>query len=382
MKMKLSVGACGLILAVALAGHAEGATIVVQAMSTFGGDGWLAPDEPGYLTTVPALSSTAGTERSIGYNPDSDHLYVPTRGNGIGVMILDARTGTQVGFLDTTGIGGGDLAINNVAVSRDGTIYAGNVTVNATTKTFKLYSWTDELAFPQVVYDGTPIDAARVGDTLDVIGAGASARLVAGYSNTTVGYTVINPNTGIATHVDVPGTVAGDFRLGITFAEDENHVWGSQGAAGIRRTKTDGTLLGTTAHVDGTERPMDFIVFKGIPLLATIEAGSTGATLDNDVRIFDMTDPAAPVLLSTVNLTTSEPYRTGAPAQGTGSVVWGAVDEVNSTLTLYALGTNNGIQAFIVTIPEPGIGMICIASGLILMCRGRVRPAVLRPVCQ
>ncbi len=361
----------------------------MQAMTSFGGgDGWLAPDETGFTTTVSALTSTGATERSLAYSQDSNHLYVTTRGNGDVVMILDANTAVQVGALDMTGVGGGDLGLNSVSASIEGHIYATNVTVNATNKPFRIYRWIDEVSPPEVVYEGVPLAGARVGDNLDIIGSASNTRLVAGHGGGTVeaptfGYSIIDPNTSTATHVDVSGALAGDFRLGITFAGDANNVWGTQGGNGIRRARTTGvlpgpdpeataTLVGTMVQTEVTERPLDFAIIRGVPLLATIEAGSTGAGLDNDVRIYDMTDPAAPILLATANLTNA--FFTGAPGQGTGGITFGAINEATGTATLYAMGTNNGIQAFnLMVVPEPGSGVLIGLGTLALLIRRRPR---------
>lgn len=87
-------------------------------------------------------------------------------------------------------------------------------------------------------------------------------------------------------------------------------------------------------------------------MLATIDTGN------NSVRLYDATNLAAPSLLSTLNLTSGTPF---ANVNGTAQVVFGSV---SGQPVLFALNSNNGIQAFSV-VPEPGsLTMIFAAAGL------------------
>ncbi|MEP0843425.1 MAG: PEP-CTERM sorting domain-containing protein, partial [Phycisphaerae bacterium] len=104
------------------------------------------------------------------------------------------------------------------------------------------------------------------------------------------------------------------------------------------------------------ERLMAYAEIAGVPVLAVQSTG------DSHVSLYDVTDPANPQLLATANNTTSS----NANANGTGQVVWG--DIVGKTATLYAMNTNNGIQAFTVTVPEPAtLGLLA----LVLAAAGR-----------
>jgi hypothetical protein len=60
-----------------------------------------------------------------------------------------------------------------------------------------------------------------------------------------------------------------------------------------------------------------------------------------------MTNPSVPALVASSKLATSANPNTN----GTGQTTWGTV--TGKTATLYAMNTNNGIQAFTVTVPEP-----------------------------
>jgi hypothetical protein len=162
--------------------------------------------------------------------------------------------------------------------------------------------------------------------------------------------------------------------LGITFT-DLTHVLGSQGSSLYRYTSfagSTGTLIGSPAIPDPAgataDRLLAFTSLGGLPILAVQSIG------DSHVSIYDVTNPAAPTYLASGNTTSGA---LTANANGTGQLTWGAVtDNGNGTLSqiLYAMSTNQGIQAFVVTIPEPGTMLLVallISVGLIAPVRRR-----------
>ena len=97
------------------------------------------------------------------------------------------------------------------------------------------------------------------------------------------------------------------------------------------------------------ERLLSYAVVNGEPLLAVESTG------DATVRIYDVTDPATPVLLGSGNATSGT---LSVNDHRTGELAWGEVThnaDGTATATLYALSSNQGIQAFLVTVPEPSV---------------------------
>ncbi len=350
----------------------------INALSTFGGgDGWLTPAEYGFL-------STGNNERGLAVG--NGHLYLASRAQGLSIRILDLLTGSeaQQAELDTTAVDefgspiitGGDFALNMIAVGGDGVIYAANLASTATdARRFKVYRWATESALPSVAFSGVPL-ATRMGDSFDAVGSGASTRLVAGFGNLpdvpgNNGYTIIDPNDpemdGFTNIGFAAGTTAaGDFRLGITFANPDQ-VIGAPNGITVRYTHFAGTqgTVDATLTLATAVRPMDFAVIAGIPLLATIETG--GAATANTVHVYDLSDPANPREVATANNTT-----TGAPVaniNGTGQVKWGPTNGL--TATLYAMNSNNGIQAFTLTVPEPSSAALLAIAAAGFACRHR-----------
>ena len=97
---------------------------------------------------------------------------------------------------------------------------------------------------------------------------------------------------------------------------------------------------------------MAFATVNGLSLLAVQSIG------DSHVSVYDVSNPAAPLWLASANNTSGT---LTANANATGELAWGdAVDNGNGTSSarLYALSSNQGIQAFTVLVPEPGTGAL------------------------
>jgi hypothetical protein len=359
MKTKYLLTGC--LFAMAL--PAWSATAVMSSLNTFGGgDGWLAPGEGGYT-----FLGTGSTERGLDYSPVTGHLYLPSRVGSLNVRILNSATGVDLGGLDMTGVSGGTFGINQVGVADDGTIYVSNLqSGTSAANPFKIYRWANELSLP-TVFTTVSLTGVRLGDTMDVTGSGANTVIAAGYSNAPAitgnnGYVLVNPSANVFSDVAVAGALAGEMRSGITFVNDANTIWGDARSGGVRRTTWSGTI-GTS--VTGTaepgtnmlltssnEGPIDIALINGVWVMATVEVANS-TTDNNDVRLYDVTDAVLnhnnnKTLLATANLTGS----TFVANLGLGGITWGAIS--GDTATLYAMSTNNGIQAFTVqVVPEP-----------------------------
>lgn len=360
----------------------------IAPLNTFSpdNDGWLAPGEAGY-----PYVTTGTTERGLAYNPVTGHLYLVSRanvaGDNLNIRILDKNTGADLGGLNKGSgiISGGTFAINTVRVGADGAIYVANLsTAMSGSLPFKVYRWANESATPTVAFSGAPLAGARLGDSTDVIGSGSSTLMVAGYGSAPSvsgnnGYAVIDLTAGTATHVSF-GTPpnAGDFRLGITFGSSSSHVLGAQTAGpGLPTTVRNTSFSGSTGTLIGSillpgsnvQVVMDYAEIAGIPFLATHSIG------DSTVRIWDISDPNNPVLYARGNNTSGT--LTGN-ANGTGQMSWGDItyDTVTQTWSakLWSLSSQQGIQAFIVTVPEPSSLTLAMLGGLAFMTlfrRGR-----------
>jgi hypothetical protein len=341
-------------------------------LATFGGgDGWrepfeiLAGDTPGTDSQSPGLDynylKIGNLERGLAYNPTTDHLILVSRSAaGNGIRILDGMTGVDIGALNQGSgiISGGTFTTDMIGVADDGAIYVGNLTTNTTTTAFNIYRWADESSTPTLVYSGAPLAGARIGDSLDVIGSGAATQLVAGYGNTPTvagnnSFALFKTTDGLnfsATHVDVASAPpdAGDFRLGITF-QDADTVLGRQPASPgsvpnpnvrvVDVSGATGTLVGSYLTDGSGLNGMDFAMIQSKPLLAMVNINSP-----SNVFVYDISDYATHVdVAEATAATTHDPN-----GNGTGQVKFGAMS--GNTAIVYAMNTNNGIQAFTLTL--------------------------------
>ncbi|MBM4011372.1 MAG: PEP-CTERM sorting domain-containing protein [Planctomycetes bacterium] len=344
----------------------------MQALSSFGSSGWLQP------SAFPGVTGTNNVIRSIAFNPVTGSLLYA---NGSSIIPVNASTGAIGTAITGTATTGGTVKLNTVAVTSDGVIYGSNLTTNSTTDPFKVYRWASQSSGTTVSYIGNAgLGGSRVGDDIAIFGADSGGSLAFGFSNSPVvtgnnSFSVVSTGAvGSASAVTYTGGTAGAFRLGITFA-DADTVLGTQGSATIRRVSflgTSGTLDGSNTLNTTNERGILYFSAYGTPLLATIVTGS-GSSM-NTVRLYDATNLATTgtaTYLTQLNLASTS---SNANANANGSITFGTV---NDTPTLYALNTNNGIQA-IQLVPEPStvaVAGICSLGLAAVMLRRRGRQA-------
>ncbi|MCC7395474.1 MAG: DUF4623 domain-containing protein [Planctomycetes bacterium] len=328
-----------------LAGAKAQASLV--PLPGFGSNGWLAPGSTPYLTT-------GNTERGLAYNPVTGNLVLVARQNVGGISnnirVLDGATGADLFGLDNTGLTGGTFVVNMCDIDESGAIYACNLSTSAASP-FKVYVWPSEavgqVAPAFVAYAGVS-GVDRTGDSFAVTGGGSSpAQFAAAGSNATsasnfVVGTLDSTNVSTA-HLSVPGTTvtSNDYRLGLTWV-DSSTLIGNQGA-NARVTSLAGGIATVTSSIPlgvAARRALDYTVIGGRPVVAVIDSNTS------QVTVLDITDPTLPLTLATGNNTTGT---LAANANGTGAVTWGPV--VGNTALLYAMSSNQGVQAFLFNLP-------------------------------
>ena len=155
---------------------------------------------------------------------------------------------------------------------------------------------------------------------------------------------------------------------------DSSHVLGTAGSSLYRYSSysgSSGTLIGSPAIPDPSgataDRLLAYTTLGGMSLLAIQSIG------DSHVSLYDASNPAAPVYLASGNTTSGTLTANG---NGTGEMAWGdTIVNGDGTFSkvLYGMSSNQGIQAFLVTVPEPGpLGLGVLGLGLAALWR-RVR---------
>jgi len=361
---------CSLSTGILLSLSASSWAGTLTPLATFGGgDGWRAPNEivagdtPGTATgSNYNYLSTGSLERGLTYNPTTGHLVLVSRSTaGNGIRLLDGTTGADVGALNQGSgvITGGTFTTNMVDAGSDGAIYVGNLSTAITTN-FKVYRWgTETDAAPSVAYNALS-GVTRTGDSFAAFGSGAASKIAAAGSNnvSASNFAVLSTVDGLnytsTAYLNVPGTTtaSNDYRLGLTFVDGDTLI-GNQGTNGRITDFAATATVAATIPLGAGQRLVDFATIGGLPILAVADTNSSL------VQLFDITNPAAPILVASGNATSGT---LTANANGTGAVAFGNV--VGSTATLYVMNTNQGIQAFSVTgVPEPAsIMLLAIAA--------------------
>ena len=317
------------------------AQVTMAPLPGFGTNGWLAPGSSAYL-------GTGGLERGLAYNPTTGNLVLVSRAGGNNIRVLNGTSGADLGGLDNTGLtGGGTFPVNMCGIGDDGFIYVSNLVTSAAGN-FVVYGWTSEtagLTTPPITIFNASTGISRIGDAFAVTGnfpnaqfAAAGSSIVSA-SNFAVG--ALDTTSAFVPYLSVPGTTTAnnDYRLGLTFV-DSSTIIGTQGATG-RMTIFNGVSATVTASIPlggAPRRAMDYAVIGGTPVLAVIDTNTSIVTLLN------LADPNNPLQLAQSTTTTGTLIANG---NGTGSVAWGPI--VGNTATLYAMSSNQGIQAFTVT---------------------------------
>lgn len=318
---------------------------------------------PPYLTlwersdansTLPAWFGVT-TERGLSYGVTSDgvrvnnsRLFVVSRSSATAVKILDAETGLDIGDLNTTGITGGLLPLNDVGVTIDGKILACNV---AQANDFKVYLWENETSIPTVAltYNSTN----RIGDKFTVVGnygagtaqiwaasATTSAPLVYKWSMTGG---VFDPTPEVITLSDnVAGGIAS---ASVGPLPNGDFYWNATGQ-NARKYQADGTLIGIipTLIVPTGSNAIRYLGTEGPSEYVATYAFGTG---NENLRILEVPAgiPADAVLYAVT------PVLGTNSAGGNGDVSF----KINSdyTANVFVLSANNGLGAYRTTSTVP-----------------------------
>lgn len=306
-------------------------------------------------SSMPSWFGTGHTERGFGYNPVTEHLLVASRNGGTFVYVMDATNGADAGTLDVTGVTGGTYSIDDVGCTDDGKIYAGNLVINEAA--FKLYYWADESATPTVAFESTLGDQdKRVGDNFTVVGSASdnSAKIFLPAGKIDKIYILETSDNGVTfTLADSVSLPAGTFG-------------GAPSVFPIMDPGT-GTIFGYL--VNGTGKNAQFFNTSGV-LEGTIPGGQLGSG-STTTGLFYLNDDFDQAYVASFDYVTAtcrildthqdpEYFKTYAvsPTLGSNGNSNGTGDlqyryNTDGTVTVFVLGTNNGVAAY--TIDNPFI---------------------------
>lgn len=282
------------------------------------------------------FSPSASTERGFAYS--NGKIYVVSRPK---IIVLDANTGLQIDTLKTAGITG-TFPMDDIEASEDGTIFVGNLTSNAASTHFKIYSFASDTSTAVNIIDFG--GSGRLGDKFTVVGKTSdnSAVIYAAASGTNFAYkwTMSNgsftqtPQKIIFNGMGDPGTNTVVCPKG---TGDANLYVNGNSMLPQEYTQA-GTLIGTAPAtvIDPRSSAMRYIdaVKK---YLVVYQYGSS----NENAVVLDVTNG----IKNAVKVETTAPLGTNSNTAGTSGDI--AFRKYSDGLYIYyVLATNNGIGAY------------------------------------
>ncbi len=337
--------------------NVNGSLTVYQLVTNNGIAAWYV--EPSYFTPIWEKSAGAfdflaadNNTRGMGYNPATDHLLVASRTGGANVYILNAANGDSLGRLDMTGVTGtgATFAINIVRVDASGVIYVNNLAL--ANQTFRIYRWQDETSAPTLAFEGTV--TSRTGDSFGLSGSGTSTVLYSSGSGSSVIYRFVTVD-GSSFTLDgtIPLTAAGLARGGISPVSSgtNSDLWVNGSGTPVSHIDAAGSIIAqiNTGVVSGSWFNVKYIqTSAGNKYVGVV--GNAGSDLGKQVQIWDITsDEINPTFYSRAQLSNIW----NANANACADLL--TRDNGDGTINVYQLVTNNGIAAWQVEFPQPGI---------------------------
>jgi hypothetical protein len=292
------------------------------------------------------LPTWFGADTERGFAVGNGKVYVASRNGGTNLLVLDAATGVDDGTLSVAGISGGTFAINDAATSEDGVVFAANLTTDALSSPFKVYTWANSTADPVVALQFTSSVLVRLGDKFNVTGsvADGTAKIWAASATASVPNVYVWSMTDGAFNATPQVITLSDNLTGGSAAvgpTPNGSFWFSYNGAGVKKYQADGTLIGVvdasvvatgsnaTSHVGYTE--------AGDEIVAVYAYGAG----NHNARVLTVpnNDPAA---ASLIYATPSQ----GSQANGNGAGDTHTVLNADGSYTVFVFSTNNGIGSY------------------------------------
>ncbi|MGC8654784.1 MAG: hypothetical protein ACP5US_12425, partial [Candidatus Kryptoniota bacterium] len=294
---------------------------------------------------LPSWFGTNNDQRGFAYGKvgGKSRLYVVHKSGPI--VILDAATGDSVGTLDTTGVSGGTFLLNDAEVSSDGVIFASNLTINAQTSAFKVYKWTGESSKPSVVISYAD-SSYRLGDHFTVTGSTADNSITiwaaAMGKKAVVKFTTANNGASFTPTVIPLNDVVSIGSTPKVYPLSNGNFFVSSAGVGIREYDASGNLIGAVASTPTSIGSMAYL--------------SGGSPVHDYIIEYDYANEFARVLDVTNGIANADSIA-GTPVLGTAANLNGTGDiafknNADSTVTIFVLGTNNGIGAYTFYVPS------------------------------
>ena len=294
--------------------------------------------------------TTGSTERGLALNRFTGHVLIVSRSsfytNGVGIAVVDADTGNDIGTMSVTNITNtASLKLNKIAVAADGVIYGANVTTASGSSPFIIYRWASESADPIIAYSGAP-DAgatARWGDSFAIKGSGTNTQIIVSSSTATsmLVFTTSNGTNFVPTKLNPsPAVALNDFWGGLWFGADDTFFVKSRTEAQLHKYSfnkgANSCTVNTNFLVDSNI--LAFSVDTNRNLLFGVADDNTSNHAGHELLAYDISNAAFPTVLTN--------FYFPAFGSGTNSANANFAGSVDSDETrIIGLDTQNGVVA-------------------------------------
>lgn len=318
-------------------------------------------------TNHPYITTTAGGERGLAFNPVTTNLLVLTHVPTNNLVALDPATGNRRYLMNVAGIATNSAGMNMVGVAGDGAVYAGNVVANASSAStpYLLWQWVNDGSntVPQLLFEGDPgfgtvAAGLRWGDNIAVCGAGSGTEILiapgaeaTGNGTNVVLFTTQDGLNFSQMVIGIYGVPSGFGQGGIAFGPVTNTFWAKNTGQQLYLVQFDpvaatGSVLYACGPSNGVPNSFQFISVNGSQnWLAGVMSVASGQP--DNVRLYDIFNLTnGPVLADQeLNLTANgNGFNNGV---GVGSTAFGGN-------YLFSLDSQNGVRAFLIsTNPAP-----------------------------
>lgn len=293
--------------------------------------------------------TTGNTERGIAINHLSGHVLVASRSallaGSLGVFILDAATGAELGSMDVSTINNtATFKLNKICVAEDGVIYGVNLTTSSGSSPLVIYRWAGESSTPVAVYSGAPDGGTtlRWGDSVAIRGRGTNTQiLVAGSSSTTAIIFTTTDGTNFSANVlnPSPAIPGGAFSRGLYFGEANSfYVKNRSVSTGTNFNFSIAANSATAAfNIPGLETNMIAIsVDTNRDLLFGIIDDNSSSISGHSLKAYDISTPASPIVVSNFN------YLSNSSGTSSNNPNFGGAADTDGERVV-ALDTQNGV---------------------------------------
>lgn len=296
--------------------------------------------------------SNGSTERGFAYGKvgGNDRIFVVTRASGNNIIIVNAATGDSVGKLNTTGLSGGTIVVNDVEVSSDGVIFAANVSLGtAADPTFKVYKWTDESATPAlVIQHSMSRPTFRLGDKFTVTGSTADNSVII-WAATQANDTLVKFTTSdygatfTPSYIQLSNGSTGNSPSVAPIGDGSTGFFIKSAGKPVVRFNASGAKQDSipTAIAASGASSVRYFEYQNRKFVLIYNYGASSST--ENMSLFDVTTS---VLAPKTLFKTTSMWLTGATnANGTGDVAIQKKDD--GSFVLYVMGTNMGMSSYL-----------------------------------